>query len=122
VASQTVNLKTTHPRMTCAVGTLLKMISEYSERQIVWVLTVIPEAYGEQKGMLRPNLIRTLAKFVKANPDADRAAMVYALQEIDVNELEKDARGHRKIQGGTLADAMLTVVERKYNAARKAVA
>jgi hypothetical protein len=48
--------------------------------------------------------------------------MIYALQVIHVNELEKDARGHRKIQGGTMTDAMLTVLERKYNAARKAVA
>ena len=39
--------------MTCAVGTLLKMIAEYSEKQITRVLTVIPEAYEDQKGMLR---------------------------------------------------------------------
>jgi hypothetical protein len=47
--------------MTCAFGALLKMISEYSEKQITWVLTIIPEAYEDQKGMLRPNLIHNLA-------------------------------------------------------------
>jgi len=122
VANMAISLKSTHPRMTCAVGSLLKMIGEYSEKQIVWVLTIIPEAYGDEKGMLRPNLIRTLANFIKEKPDTDRAAMIHALQEIDVDELEKDARGHRKIQGGTMANAMLTVIERKYNAAKKAVA
>lgn len=122
VAPTAVNLKSTHPRMTCAIGTLLKMIGEYSEKQMIWVLNIIPEAYGDETGMLRPNLIRTLAKFIKERPDTDRAAMIHALQEIDVDELEKSARGHRQIQGGTMADAMLTVIERKYNAAKKAVA
>jgi len=105
--------------MTCAIGTLLKMIAEYSEKQMTWVLTIIPEANGDEKGVLRPNLIRSLAKFIKEHPDVDRATMVYALEEIDMDDLEKDARSHRKIQGGTITDAMLTVIEWKYNAAKK---
>jgi hypothetical protein len=36
----------------------------------------------------------------------------HGTQEIDVNELEKDARGHRKIQGGTMTQAMMMVLVR----------
>ena len=32
------------PRTTQAIGTLLRMIDRYSEKQIIWALTIIPEA------------------------------------------------------------------------------
>lgn len=114
IASQALNIRETHPRVTLAVGTLLKMIQNFSEKQIIWVLTIIPEAYGDTPGMLRANLIRVVAQFIKAKPDADREKMIDALQSIDIDDLEKDARSYRQIQGGTMASAMLAVVERAY--------
>ena len=120
MAAQMLNIRETHPRCTLAVGTLLKMIQDYSEKQIVWVLTVIPEAYGDKPGMLRANLIRVLAQFIKANPNPDRAAMVAALQRLDIDDLENDARAFRQIEGGTLAAAMTKVLERKYKAKKAA--
>lgn len=119
MASQALNIRETHPRVTLAVGTLLKMIQEFSEKQICWVLTVIPAAYDDTPGMLRANLIRVLGQFIKANPNPDRDRIVEALRNIDLDDLEKDARTFRAIEGGTMAAAMLKVVERKYHAARK---
>jgi hypothetical protein len=120
MAAQALNIRETHPRCTLAVGTLLKMIQDYSEKQITWVLTVIPEAYGDKTGMLRANLIRVLAQFRKANPDADRAAMVAALRRLHIDDLEKDARIFREIDWGTMAAAMFKVLERKYKAKKAA--
>jgi hypothetical protein len=120
MATQALNIRETHPRCTLAVGTLLKMIQEHSEKQIIWVLTIIPDAYGDRPGMLRANLIRVLARFLKANPDADREAMIATLQRLDMDDLEKDARTFRQIEGGTMAAAMLKVLERKYKAKKAA--
>lgn len=120
IADQAMNMKTIPARTTTAVGTLLRMIGDYSEKQMIWVLTIIPEAYGEAKGALRPNLIRTLARFIKFYPDADRKIMIAALEETDLNELEKDARGHCKVSGGTMAAAMMVVIKRRYDAIKKA--
>jgi hypothetical protein len=122
MAAHTLNIRETHPRVTLAIGTLLKMIQNFSEKQMIWILTIIPEAYGDKKGMLRANLIRTLAQFIKENPDADRTAMIEALQRTDIDELEKDARGYKQIQGGTIANAMLKVLEKKYNGKRRSAA
>ena len=123
VASQSLNINETHPRVTLAVGTLLSMTQDYSEKQMVWVLTVIPEAYGDMPGMLRANLIRVLARWVKARPDTDRERMIAALRTIDIADLERDARTFRSIEGGTMAAAMTKVLERAYKAAsRKGVA
>jgi hypothetical protein len=110
----------TPPRVTQAVGTLLKMMQDFSEKQIVWALTIIPEAYGDENGMLRASLIRALAWYIKSRPDTDRERMVSALRDIDVEQLEKDARAYRAIEGGTMKDAIIRVLEKKYNAARKA--
>lgn len=119
IAAQPVNLRETHPRVTLAVGTLLKMLQEHSEKQIVWVLTIIPEAYGDRPGMLRSSFIRGLARFIKANPLADRGLMVAALRKLDIDSLEKDARAFKQIEGGSTTSAIQKVLERKYNAAKK---
>lgn len=121
IAAHTLVVKEMHPRVTIAVGTLLKMIQEYSEKQIVGTLTAITEAYPDTPGMLRANLIRVVGQFIKAFPDADRQALVAALQGIDVDDLEKEARTFKQIQGGTTSAAMLAVLERQYKKAlRKA--
>lgn len=70
----------TEPRETSAIGTLLRMQKEYNEKQIKWALTIIPEAYGDRKGMLRAQLIKALAEFIKRNPAADRQIMIQTLQ------------------------------------------
>ena len=119
MASQSLNINETHPRVTLAVGTLLRMTQDYSEKQMAWVLTVIPEAYEDKPGMLRANLIRVLARWIKAHPDTDRERMVAALRTIDISDLERDARTFRSIQGGTMAEAMTTVLERAYKAASR---
>lgn len=120
IASYAMNLSETHPRVTCAVGTLLKMIGEYSEKQMCWVLNLITDAYPEKPGMLRPNLIRVLAHFIKEKPDTNRNLMIEALQGLNIDELQRDARTYRQIEGGSTSSAMLRVLEKRYNAAKRA--
>lgn len=120
VATYAMNLSETHPRVTCAVGTLLKLIREYTEKQVCWVLIIIPDAFPKIPGMLRPNLLRVLAQFIKEKPDADRAAMISALQGLDIEDLQKDARSYRQIEGGSISSAMLRVLEKRYNAKKRA--
>lgn len=113
----------TLPRETQAIGTLLSMLDRYSRKQIAWVLTIIPEAYGDTKGQMRSMLIKGLAEFIKAYPDADRLRMVGVLEEIDPSKLEDDARASAKINGGSSTSAVFTALERLYKSAgRKAVA
>jgi hypothetical protein len=91
IAHQPINKKELHPRVTCTVGSLLNIISDYSEKQIVWALTIIPEGYGDERGCLRANLTKGLAAFIKERLDTNREMMIAALQEIEVDQLEKDA-------------------------------
>jgi hypothetical protein len=81
------------------------------------VLTIIPEAYGEEKGQMRASLTRALAAFVKANPDVDRGRMLQVLENVDPLVIEKDARSFVGIKGGTHTAAMVEALERLYKSA-----
>jgi hypothetical protein len=110
----------TDPRQTQAVGTLIRMLGNYSRKQIVWALTIIPEAYGDERGQMRASLIKALAEFVKSNPDAERSRMIEVLQGVVPQELEKDARSYMTIKGGTAKAAITEALERLHrNAERK---
>jgi hypothetical protein len=108
------------PRTTQAIGTLQKMIDTYSEKQIVWALTIIPEAYEDEPGVLRASLIKAMAEWIKRHPDTDRDTMIRTLQDIDLDDLEKDARAYRAIEGKRMPEAIMLVLEKKYAAAKKA--
>jgi ParB-like nuclease domain len=109
------------PRTTQAIGTLLKMIDCFSEKQIIWALTIIPEAYGDSPGVIRASLLKAMAEWIKRYPDTDRQAMVATLQNIDLDELEKDARAYRAIDGKRTPEAFMMVIERKYKGTRRNV-
>jgi hypothetical protein len=109
-------------RTTQAIGTLTKMIDSYSEKQIIWALTIISEAYDDTPGVLRASLIKTMAEWIKRHPDTNRDTMMTVLQDIDLDDLEKDALAYRAIEGKRMPEAFMAVIERKYNAAKKAVA
>jgi hypothetical protein len=66
-------------------------------------LTIIPDAYGDEKGWLRANLIKGLAAFIKERPDTNRDTMIAALQEIEVDQLERDARSYCAVEGEACA-------------------
>lgn len=113
----------TDPRQMQCVGTLIKMLGSYSRKQIVWALTIIPEAYGDTKGQMRASIVRALAEFIKLHPDTDRQRMVNALEGIDLVEVESDARAYTGIKGGTTTAALVEVLTRHYrNAGRKSAA
>jgi hypothetical protein len=107
------------PRTTQAIGTLLKLIDSFSEKQIIWALTIIPEAYGDTPGVMRASLIKAMAEWIKRYPDTDRKAMVATLQNIDLDELEKDARAYRAIDGKRTPEAFMMVIERKYKGTKR---
>lgn len=96
------------------VGTLIALLGNYSRKQIVWALTIIPEAYGDKKGQMRAGLIKALAEFIKVRPDTDRLRMVDVLRAIDPDELERDARSYMAIKGGTSKAAMTEALDRLY--------
>ena len=79
---------------------------------------MIPEAYGDEPGVLRASLIQAMADWIKRHPDTDRGVMIETLQEIDLDELEKDARAYRAIEGKRVAEAIMLVLEKKYNSMR----
>jgi hypothetical protein len=104
----------TGPRQTQAIGALAMLIRNYSEKQIKWALTIIPEAYGEKRRMMRAMLIKALVEFISQNPDADRAAMISTLRTVEPADLEKDAQSYVKISGGSTLAAMVQALERYY--------
>ena len=110
------------PRTTQAIRTLAKLIDAYSEKQLLWALTIIPEAYDDTPGVLRATLIKTMAEWIAKHPDTDRGIMIRTLQDIDLDDLERNARACRVIDGRRMPEAFMAVIERKYNAAKKAVA
>jgi hypothetical protein len=123
IPTQPLSGKKTAPRQAQCCNILLRMLSTYSEKQIKWVLTIIPEAYGETEGMMRGSLIKALAKYIKLHPDTERARMIDVLQQIDIEEAEKDARSYVGISGGNPTNALVEMLERLYkNAGRKSSA
>jgi hypothetical protein len=108
------------PRTTQAIGTLLRMLESYSEKQMIWALTIIPEAYEEEPGVMRASLLKAMAEWIKQHPDTNRDIMIATLQGIDLDDLEKDARAYRAIDGKRTPEAFMMVIERKYNAAKRA--
>ncbi len=120
VLAQPTGNKVCPPRTTQAIGTLVKLIDCYSEKQIVWALTIIPEAYGDEPGVLRASLMKAMAEWIKRHPDTDRTAMIRNLQDIDLDELEKDARAYRAIEGKRMPEAIMLVLEKKYATAKRA--
>lgn len=107
-------------RTTQAIGSLLKMIDSYSESQIIWALTIIPEAYGKKPGVMRASLLKAMAEWIKSHPDTSRQVMIRTLQDLDLDQLEKDARAYRAIEGKSGLQAFMVVIERQYSAAKKA--
>lgn len=103
------------PRCTMAIGSLLKMMGDYTEKQMVWALSIIPEAYGDKPGMLTANMIKVMAKFIKDVPGADRGKTIEVLKKLDIDTLKRDALAYRKIEGGTTVTAMFKVIEKRYN-------
>jgi ParB-like nuclease domain len=110
----------TGPRQMQSPGSLAKMIGKYSRKHIVWALTIIPEAYGEKKGMMRAMLIKSLTEFAKQTPDVERERMLKVLAALDPLQLERDAQASVTINGGRSFTAMVEALNRLYrNAGRK---
>ena len=104
----------TGPRETNAVGTLLKMVTQYNEKHIKFAVTIIPDAYGEARGMMRAMLLKALAEFSNRQPAADRQALCKALQGMDPRKMEADVRASQKIQGGGNVMIMCDILEKAY--------
>ncbi len=122
IASFPMATKEMPPRVTQAIGTLYKMLDNYNEKHILWSLNILTEAYDGVNGALRASMIKTMAEWSKLHPDTDRPTMVAALQRINIDELEKNARGFRAIEKKSMPEAFMILIEKKYNAAKKAAA
>lgn len=110
----------TGPRQTQALGTIKRMLCKYSKNQIKWALTIIPEAYGDEKGQMRGMLINALAHFKSVTPDVDQERMLKVLRDLDPEQLQEDARSSVRIGGGKTATAVFEAIERLYkNEGRK---
>ena len=110
----------TGPRQMQSPGSLAKMVGKYQRKHIVWALKIIPDAYGDEKGMMRAMLIKSLTEFAKLTPDVDRERMLKVLAALDPLQLERDAQASVTINGGRSFTAMVEALNRLYrNAGRK---
>ena len=82
-----------------------------------WVLTIIPDAYGEEKGQMRSMLIKTLAATLKQDPKLDREGMIEALRQNDPEDLQTNAAACVRAQGGRALTYMVEIQMRSYHAA-----
>ena len=64
--------------------------------------------------------MKAMAEWTAKQPDTDRAIMIRTLEGIDLDELEKDARAYRAIDGKGMPEACMAVIERKYIQAKRA--
>ena len=92
-------------------------LKTHSKNQIKWVLTIIPDAYGEEKGQMRSMLIKTLAATLKQDPKLDREGMIEALRQNDPEDLQTNAAACVRAQGGRALTYMVEIQMRSYHAA-----
>jgi ParB-like nuclease domain len=107
----------TGPRETCALSAVASLLGAHSKNQIKWVLTIIPDAYGEEKGQMRSMLIKTLAIALKQDPKLDGEAMIEALRQNDPEDLQINAAACVKAQGSRALNYMVDILMRSYQAA-----
>lgn len=110
------------PRCTQAIGTLYKMLDNYNEKHILWSLNVLTEAFDGVNGALRASMIKVMAEWSKTHPDTDKLVMIEALRRINIDELERNARAARALDGRRMPQVFMDFIEKKYNAAKKAAA
>jgi hypothetical protein len=107
----------TGPRETCALSAIAGLLGTHSKNQIKWVLTIIPDAYGEEKGQMRSMLIKALALALKQDPKLDLEAMTEALRQNDPEDLHTNGAACVKAQGGRALNYMVDILMRSYQAA-----
>ena len=117
--STPLSSKDAPPRVTQAIGTLYSLLPNYTDKQIIWGLTIIPEAYGKRHGVMRACLIKAMCEWIKIHPDTDRETMKIVLAETDLDQLEKDARSYRAIDKISMPAAFMLVFEQKYKQEKK---
>jgi hypothetical protein len=81
------------------------------------VLTIIPDAYGEEKGQMRSMLIKALAAALKQDPQLDRDTMIEAPRQNDPEDLQTNAAACVRAQGGRALNYMVDILMRSYQAA-----
>lgn len=111
---QPVGARELLPRTTQAIGTLVALKRDYNDKQIKWALNILPEAYPNQNGVLSANMLKVMAAFRKAYPEPDKDAVLAALRDTKIDQLESDARAYRAISPCPMPMAMLKVIEKKY--------
>lgn len=119
IAAFPMSTKETPPRVTQAIGTLYQLMRTFNEKHIIWGLNILTEAYEGVNGALRAVMIKTMTQWSHTHPDTDREAMVSALRGINIDELERNARGFRAIEKKSMPEAFMILIEKRYNAARK---
>ncbi len=109
----------TEPRQTQAVSTLLRMTAKHTRKDMLFALTIIPEAYGEQKGCMRASLIKALAVLHSRIKPVDRIVMMAVLKDLRPNDLEADAKVTSKTIGKSTLVVMTETLERYYARAQR---
>ena len=108
------------PRCTQAIATLYKMVGNYSEKQILYSLNILTEAFAGVNGALRASMIKVMAEWSKRHPDSDREVMLEALRKINIDELERNARAARALDGRGIPQVLMDFIEKKYNQSKRA--
>ncbi len=104
------------PGHTTAVGAIREAIAKFGEGATRKALDAIMLAHAETSGALSANLITALAGLYRQHDDEiDEEHLVTVLADIDPGQLMADAKAYRKIQGGTVRDALRIALMTAYN-------
>lgn len=110
----------TAPDQVQCVGTLLRMMHQCTKKQIVFALTVIPEAYGQTRGMMRSSLIKGICGLYRElDGKIDRETMIDTLLDIEPQSLEENARLYKNVHGGTVLKAICITLSQAYHKAQR---
>lgn len=122
VAKHAAPFGMTSPRELACVGTLKTGLKKYTDDVVIAALMVIPDAYPEEKGMMRSSALKALMAFfhertVKA---VNREILIEVLLENDPASPEGSAFGMSKTQEMPTAVVMQRIIEAEYDRLSKA--
>lgn len=86
---------------------------DYEPDALIWGFKCLRAAYPKKHGALRTNLLTALMHWITDYPETTKAQMVKTLQELDLNEMELQARRIRHTDGGSLWKCTMTILRKE---------
>ena len=107
----------TLPRQLQCISVISDLLSHYPRGMLLWIMNIIPAAYGEKTGCMRASFIKALVSFADENGELNHKCFLEVLKKIDVRQFEKEARVTHEMSGKGTIDVMVEFLRRKYKTA-----